>query len=292
MVETLNRLNSAISLVLLSVCCIVFLIFGWSISGWKSMAIPTGSMKPAIQPGSMVLVHRVPISSLKIGDVIIHIDPGNPKITISHRIVKEYKLDGSIPMFVTKGDANKFADVPVSGSEVVGKVIWAVPNVGWAMLDAKKPWVILPLVYIAGLLIMFEEVIRLRDYWKQCIPYRAPGFKGHDKESSLVARRTSQGVALTAAFVAVGIFVTPSALAAIRGNSVSVAPNRITVAAANKSNQCTGNNHNTVTINNNTTQSGSSGNVFVGGNKGSSGSISSGNVSNNNTTTTTVNQGC
>lgn len=214
--SVVQRINISISIAMLIACAAAWLFFGWSGSGWKALAIPTGSMRPNIPPGSLVLVHRVPVSSLKVGDVITHIDAVNPKITISHRIIKAYKIDGKVPAFVTKGDANKVADTPIVGGEVVGKVVWHVPYLGWALLDAKKPIVILPIVYLATLLIMAEEVMRLRDYYRFVIPYRAAGFSGHEAERSVMSKRVTVGVASAATvLVLASSAFSPSALAAI-----------------------------------------------------------------------------
>ncbi len=228
-----RRINILISLSILVACAGAFLLFGWSGSGWKALAIPTGSMRPDIPPGSLVLVHRVPLSSLKVGDVITHTDASDSKITISHRIIKAYKLDGRIPAFVTKGDANKVADVPIAGGQVIGKVVWHVPYAGWALLDAKKPIVILPIIYIAALLIMIEEVQHLAEYYRRFIVYRVPGFRRYESEndSGKLSKRVSLGAAATTAFVLVGAAMGPTALAALRSNTVTLANNRISVAA-------------------------------------------------------------
>lgn len=234
--KILKRINMAMSIAILAVCCFVYLLFGWSGTGWRALTIPTGSMRPAIPPGSLVFVHRVPVSSLKVGDVITYTSPANPKTTLSHRIIKSYFIAGKIPAFVTKGDANKLPDQPIVGGMVLGKVVWHVPDVGWALLDAKKPIVILPIVYIAALLIMIEEVQRLRDYYKLSIPYRVPGFSGHntDKTPNMLTKRISQSAALTATFIVASAAIGPSALAALSSNTVSLTDNRITVAAVTK----------------------------------------------------------
>src|SRR5581483_1855789 len=112
--------------------CGVLLLFNWSALGYKTLAVPTGSMRPAILPGSMVLVHRVPDSTLKVGDVITYTSPLNMHKTITHRIVKVTELDNKVPEFITKGDANLMPDLPVVGGLVVGKVAWHVPYMGRA----------------------------------------------------------------------------------------------------------------------------------------------------------------
>ncbi len=303
----LNRISTGLRVVALVACLVAFLLFGWSGSGWKALAIPTGSMRPNIPPGSLVLVHRVPVSSLKVGDVITHINPLNPKITITHRIIKTYKLDGKIPAFVTKGDANKTADTPVVGGEVQGKVVWHAPYAGWALLDAKKPIVILPVIYITALLIMVEEIQRLADYYRRFIIYRVPGFRRHEPEtdSGRLSKRVSLGAAATTAFVLVGAAMGPNALAALRSNTVRLTDNRISVAAQhhaciyrtndnqnhtytkNCSQQCTSHASNNVTVQTTTTQSATTGSATSNGSTAKSDSAN--NTSNSSTTVSVQN---
>jgi signal peptidase I len=275
----IKRINIVLSITILVVCAGAFLLFGWSGSGWKALAIPTGSMRPDIPPGSLVLVHSVPLSSLKVGDVITHIDMSNPKITISHRIIKAYRLDGKIPAFVTKGDANKIADVPIVGGEVIGKVVWHVPYAGWALLDAKKPIVILPIIYIAALLIIIEEVQRLSEYYRRFVLYRVPGFRHDPERERVAAKRVRLGATLTAVFILIGAAAGPTALAALHSNTVSLVNNKISVASSG-SGECSGNNSNNVNVNNSTTQTSTTGSTTGTGNNAAGGTSTNNSSSN------------
>lgn len=268
---------------MLGACCGAMLLFGWSVTGWKALAIPTGSMRPAIPPGSLVLVHRVPTSTLKVGDVITYINPFNPKTTLSHRIIKEYMLDGKVPAFITKGDANKIPDVPITIGSVKGKVVWHLPDVGYWLMDAKNPWILLPIVYTVAVLIMIEEVLRLRDYYKIGQGYQLKTSARTTKLRSATSRRIAFGISISAVIIIVATAFGPTALALLKSNTVSLINNRLSVA---KTNQCLGgkNNNTTITVNNNSSQSATSGNA-----SNSSGSgANSGNASNNNSTNVNV----
>src|SRR5665213_74097 len=123
-----KRLSISLTIAFFAVCCGAVLLFNWGSLGWKALSVPTGSMRPTIPPGSLVLMHSVPLSTLKVGDVITYTNPINMRSTITHRIVKTYKIDGKIPAFVTKGDANHISDRPIVGGMVQGKAIWHVPD--------------------------------------------------------------------------------------------------------------------------------------------------------------------
>jgi signal peptidase I len=285
--KILERITTSLSFVILAVCCGALLLFGISKTGWEALAIPTGSMRPTIPPGSLVLVHSVPDSTLKVGDVITYANPLNPKTTISHRIIKKYFI-GHVPAFVTKGDANKIADVPVTAGSVKGKVIWHVPHIGTWLLESKKPIVLLPIVYIAAVLLMAEEVKRLSDYLKLKQPYRLIRYMPQKKRLGASNQKAALGVTLTImASVVIGAVTGSTAFALLRSNTVVLSDNRLSVAAVNR---CSGSstNNTSVTVTNNSSQTATSGSVSSSGNT-NGGSASSGSASNSNSTSTTVN---
>src|ERR1700760_2327099 len=153
--KLLERIPNSLSVIILVLCVATFALFGLGATGWKALAVPTGSMRPHITPGSVVFVHRVPISSLRVGDVITY-NTAKSGLTISHRIIKTYLIGGKIPGFVTKGDANKLPDAPIAGGAVVGKVMWHVPHLGSWMIGGKT-WVsVALLVYLPALILMID----------------------------------------------------------------------------------------------------------------------------------------
>lgn len=97
--------------------------------------IATGSMRPMIHPGDVVLVDKAlrmeDIESLQKGDVILF-QRGN--ILISHRIVEILEEDG-VPKFRTKGDSNSVEDSELVAPEnIKGRVVKVVPKIGWPSL--------------------------------------------------------------------------------------------------------------------------------------------------------------
>lgn len=281
--EILKRIFTILSVFTFVVCCGSLLLFGWPGTGWKILAIPTSSMSPKIPKGSLVLVHRIPTSMLKVGDVITYINPLSPKTTVSHRIIQKVEIDGKVPGFITKGDANKIADVPVVAGNVLGKVVWHTSYAGYWLLYIKRPIVILPIVYILGFFTMIEESFRLKDYYKTLIPYRLRGYSPEVLSKRSFAK-LYLGTSLLLCILLTLTYFGPIATAGIRSNVVSLVDNRIT--AANSSNQCNGNvnNNNGINISNSNTQNSSTGNA-----SSNDGSTTSGGASNNSTTSISVN---
>jgi len=152
------------------------LLFNRPALGWQLLSVPTGSMRPTMSPGSLVLIRSVPISSLKIGDVITHTNPLTMRSTLTHRIIKVYKMNGTVPAFVTKGDANPSPDPPVVGGLVQGRMVWYVPYVGRALMWAKTWTGIAALVYLPALIVMIHETRLLAESLRKMKPYRLAGW--------------------------------------------------------------------------------------------------------------------
>lgn len=94
------------------------------------VSVASGSMIPNLYPGD--LVFAVEAKDLKIGDIIIY--QANcyalPKRDIIHRVIKFE--NGKI---ITKGDNNQVEDpCPVEKSQIKGKVLFAIPLLGWPRL--------------------------------------------------------------------------------------------------------------------------------------------------------------
>lgn len=280
-----KRMFTGLCVATLAIGCGALLLFGWSGTGWKALIVPTGSMRPAIMPGSLVLVHSVPVASLKNGDVITYINPINPKTTVTHRIVKTYLSNTNRQIIVTKGDANRIADVPISASSVQGRVVWHLPHVGYWLLTLKKPIIILPIIYIAAFFIMSEEVIRLRDYLRLGQPYTLFGYENMKSRAKALPKRLALGLSITIALIMVSLAAGPTALALLKSNTVVLANNRISALAPLPPNSCSSNN--VVTVTNSSSQTAGSGGAVTTGNT-SGGSATSGNASNNNSTNTNI----
>lgn len=175
MKKLLKRALIGLGVVGFILAALTVLVFNKSTLGWQADSVPTGSMRPTMPPGSLVLAHRVPLSSLKVGDVITHTNPLTMRTTLTHRIVKEYKINGKIPAFVTKGDANPSPDPAFVGGLVQGKMVWHVPFAGRALMWAHTWTGIAVLVYLPALLIMIHETRLLAAYLRLKKPYRMEG---------------------------------------------------------------------------------------------------------------------
>lgn len=121
----------------------------------KVLTVLSGSMEPGIRTGSVVVVK--PSENYKIGDVITFGEISKTKTPTTHRIY-EMKVQGSRPVYITKGDANNAPDQKeITGKDIIGKVLFDVPYLGYAVSAAKTPWGFAVIIIVPALLIIFDE---------------------------------------------------------------------------------------------------------------------------------------
>ena len=90
----------------------------------------------------------MPPEGIKEGDIITYWGVGEGKELVSHRVVGVNEAEGDIS-FTTKGDANEVVDpYPVPGKNLVGKVVLAVPYLGYVMEYARTKQGLMVLVVI------------------------------------------------------------------------------------------------------------------------------------------------
>lgn len=131
--------DSTLSWVITTVVSIGLIWFAVGVFPVYPSVIATGSMKPIINPGDIILVKKITntrdMEDIKEGDIIQF---RKDSILISHRIIGIEKVGGGNIQFITKGDNNKEIDwEPVSSQNVKGMVKHILPKIGWPTLLIK-----------------------------------------------------------------------------------------------------------------------------------------------------------
>lgn len=123
------------------------------------MVVQSGSMMPAIKMGSVVMVK--PAQDYKIGDIISFGKYSRFKAPTTHRIY-DIKVAEGKPVYITKGDANNAPDQrEITKRDIIGKVLFDVPYLGFAVDFAKKPLGFGLIVVIPAAVIIFDEVRKI-----------------------------------------------------------------------------------------------------------------------------------
>ena len=139
----LNIISIVLSILILS--HIILLI-----SGIKLYSVKTGSMEPEIHQGSLVYVKTYKTKD----DIYDNIDVGtditystNNKIFVTHRVISLSEENGTLQ---TQGIIDNAAIEDISYTQVVGKVVFVIPLLGYViiLLQSWYIWTILILTVV------------------------------------------------------------------------------------------------------------------------------------------------
>lgn len=154
-----RNIEATIEITLIVLLILIIVLYkGISLFGIDVFTVLSGSMEPAYHTGSLIYVKDVDTNQLEIGDVITFYLTEN--VTATHRIVAIIP-DDTNPDFIrfhTKGDANRVADTElVDEDDVVGKVIFTVPYLGFLPIYIQHPGIKYPIIILA--MFLFYTVI-------------------------------------------------------------------------------------------------------------------------------------
>lgn len=191
--KTFGRLFGA-ALVVLAALVFLVLALGPRSGRYQTVTVLTGSMRPSMPEGSVLVATPVPLDRLGVGDVVTYRIPVEDRRVVTHRIV-EIVRGGDRPVVVTKGDANAAPDPWVA--ELKGGHAWkvtaVVPKAGYALHALRMPLVTrLVLPVVCALL----ALLWLRDIWREDDQAPAPAIAAAAVASTSAVRSTVALVAL------------------------------------------------------------------------------------------------
>jgi signal peptidase len=105
------------------------------LGGATAYTILTGSMRPGMPPGTLVVVKPVHPDQIRVGDVLTYqLRSGDPTVA-THRVVGVGTTLGGEPRFTLQGDANNAPDPTVVRPEQIkGKRWYSVPYLAYPSL--------------------------------------------------------------------------------------------------------------------------------------------------------------
>ena len=125
----------------------------------KLLSVLSGSMEPTIHTGSVIIIK--PESTYKIGDVITFGKNTKTDIPTTHRI-SEMKIVSGESVYKTKGDANNAEDsTETPQKEVIGKVLFSIPWLGYIVDFVKKPMGLMLVIVIPAVIIVYDELRKI-----------------------------------------------------------------------------------------------------------------------------------
>lgn len=137
---------------------------------YKLLVVESGSMQPSISQGSVIVIK--PQDNYSKNDVITALDSSVSKVSVTHRIVGIINT-GKYTLYTTKGDANKTADTETRLKQnVIGKVLFSIPFVGFFVNFAKTKEGLILLVVIPVTLIIYSEILNIKNEFRNLLKMR------------------------------------------------------------------------------------------------------------------------
>jgi signal peptidase I len=102
------------------------------LTGGTAYTVTSGSMRPTLPPGTLIVTRPADPTALGIGDVITYQAVSGQPAVVTHRIIGVGYAAGGETTFRTRGDANDTADArPVRAVQVRGELWYALPWAGY-----------------------------------------------------------------------------------------------------------------------------------------------------------------
>ena len=134
---------------------------GLTAVGYKPVAVYSGSMRPTIPIGGLVLDRAIPSKDVRVGDVITFSDPYVKGRLVTHRVIHILQTPHGLA-YRTKGDANPGRDpwtIRLTGQ--VGRISFGVPVAGYILFYAHTREVRSLLICLAALSLLVGVLLRI-----------------------------------------------------------------------------------------------------------------------------------
>ena len=131
------------------------------LAGYHSFTVLSGSMRPTLGVGDVVVTREISAREVRRGDVITFHDPEHQGRMITHRVTAMH-IAGERAMIATKGDANNHAEHwAIDQTGTVGRVSYHLPLIGWGLVLAHGSYARIALVVVPALLLGVMELGRI-----------------------------------------------------------------------------------------------------------------------------------
>ena len=136
------------------------------VAGATPYTILTGSMRPNMPPGTLVVIKPVPVDQVSVGTVVTYqLDSGKPTV-VTHRVVAITTTVKGKKSFTTQGDANDATDAKqVRPIQIKGELWYHIKYLGYVntFITGKERHVT-TIAIVSGLLLyaafMFTSSLR------------------------------------------------------------------------------------------------------------------------------------
>jgi signal peptidase I len=118
---------------------VALLAIGPVTGAYRTLTVLSGSMRPYMQPGDVVVVTPMAARDLKPGDIVTYHLPTGDRPLVTHRVIAIVE-PGDKPVIRTQGDEN---NTPDAQARLDQSRVWrtraVVPKLGWALVALRHP---------------------------------------------------------------------------------------------------------------------------------------------------------
>ena len=143
---------------------------------YATLTVLSGSMRPTIPEGAVVVVTPLRPSEIRVGQILTYAVPEGDRQVVSHRVV-EIVEGGDRPVIRTQGDANNAPDpwlAQVDG-DTAWQVRYSVPALGQMINWLRRPMVHRISVFVFPAML---AIVCLVDIWRPDIETPPGGITG------------------------------------------------------------------------------------------------------------------
>ncbi len=152
------------SVVCVAAAALLIALLAGMLLGYRPLIDHSGSMRPAISAGDLLITRTAAATSVRPGAVVSFDDPALAGKLVTHRVVRVVSGSSSRLEFLTRGDANPVPESwSVSRGASVPEVVATVPGVGFGLAWMDDRWVRTALLTLVALVL---SSVLLRRIWR------------------------------------------------------------------------------------------------------------------------------
>lgn len=126
-----------------------------SIFGYRFYEVLSGSMRPTIDVGELVIIKMSDPGTVEVGDVVTKSINEDGSLTLTHRVIEKYDdAETGKTMLITQGDNNMSADEPIPADEVIGIMETHIPVLGYVVGFLKENVIFVVVLLIAVMILI------------------------------------------------------------------------------------------------------------------------------------------
>jgi signal peptidase len=155
-----DRVSTAVCALAIALLAVLLIA---AVAGYRPLIDYSGSMRPAIQAGDLLVTRSEPAATIRPGQVVSFIDPGLNGKLVTHRVLEAHASGRNIAV-VTRGDANPVPETwSIARNASVGELVFRVPEIGRLVAWTSTRWARTALLALMALIV---STATLRRIWR------------------------------------------------------------------------------------------------------------------------------